>query len=184
MQRSSVRQLALLVALACGSGSAVAQVPSPPPPPACTASEHRQFDFWVGYWDVYRTGKDDIVAHSLIEKLYDGCAIRENWLPHRGGAGGSLNSYFPDERLWRQIWVDAANGWGVFEGTFQNGAMVLSGTWKNINGPGTQEFTRTTWSRNSDGSVRQFGEIRSKNRKTWTPGFDFTYRKSASAPPK
>ena len=69
----------IAVALGLSSASAVtlAQAPAPaptPPPPACTAAEHRQFDFWVGYWDVYPTGKDKLVAHSLIEKLYAGCS--------------------------------------------------------------------------------------------------------------
>jgi hypothetical protein len=157
--------------------------PPSPPPPACTAAEHRQFDFWVGYWDVYPTGKDKLVAHSLIENLYDGCVIRENWIPLRGSGGSSLNSYFPDEKLWRQVWADSSNGWGTFEGSFQNGEMVLSGNWKNANGPGTQAFTRTTWSRNRDGSVRQLGEARNADGKTWSKTFDFTYRPSTAAKP-
>jgi hypothetical protein len=170
--------------LAIASGAS-AQAPSPPAAatPACTAPEHRQFDFWVGYWDVYPTGKDKLVAHSLIEKLYDGCAVRENWMPLKGTAGGSLNAYRPEGEIWRQTWTDSSNGWGVFEGTFENGAMILSGTWEGINGPGTKAFTRTTWTRNADGSVRQFGEARSDDGKSWSPAFDFTYRKSASAPP-
>ena len=60
------------------ASTASAQAAPAPPPPACTAPEHRQFDFWVGYWDVYPTGKEKLVAHSLIEKLYAGCTIREN----------------------------------------------------------------------------------------------------------
>ena len=46
-------------------------------PPACVSPEHRQFDFWVGRWAVHKQGDEKIVAHSVIEKLYDGCAIRE-----------------------------------------------------------------------------------------------------------
>src|SRR4051812_50069597 len=81
---------------------AVAQTPPAappgPPPPACTAPEHRQFDFWVGYWNVYPTGKDKLVAHSLIEKLYGGCTIRENWMPLNNKTGGSLNMYNPPDK--------------------------------------------------------------------------------------
>lgn len=151
------------------------------PPPACSEPEYRQFDFWVGYWDVYPTGKDKLVAHSLIEKLYGGCAIRENWTPLKGTAGGSLNSYFADEKLWRQVWADSANGWATLEGRFQDGAMVLSGDWKNVNGPGTSAFTRTRWTRNPDGSVRQHGEARNSDGVTWTTTFDFTYRPSSTS---
>jgi hypothetical protein len=176
-----MRNAILATAMIACSGVALSQGA---PPPACTASEHRQFDFWVGYWDVYPTGKDQLVAHSLIEKLYAGCTIRENWMPLKGTGGGSLNSYRPEDKAWRQIWVDSSNAWGVFEGKFDAGAMVLSGVWEGINGPGTKEFARTTWTRNPDGSVRQLGETRNADGKTWTASFDFTYRKSASAPPK
>ncbi len=65
----------------------------PSPPPACTAPEHRQFDFWVGDWTVTPTGKETVVASSQIEKLYGDCAVRENWMPLKGSAGGSLNNY-------------------------------------------------------------------------------------------
>lgn len=172
-----------LVLLASWSTLSSAQVPATPPPPACTAAEHRQFDFWVGYWDVYPTGKDTLVAHSLIEKLYGGCAIRENWLPLKGTGGGSLNAYRPEQKVWRQVWTDSSNGWGTFEGRFESGAMMLSGPWENINGPGTKAFTRTAWSRNPDGSVRQLGETRSEDGKSWSVGYDFTYKKSSSKPP-
>ena len=183
MKGSLAPQFALLLIVGWGSGSALAQA-SPTPPPTCTAPEHRQFDFWVGWWDVYPTGKDQVVAHSLIEKLYDGCTIRENWKPGSRMGGGSLNAYRPEQKVWKQIWTDSGNSWGVFEGKFENGAMVLSGWWEGANGPGTKAFTRTTWTRNPDGSVRQFGEARSDDGKTWSAAFDFTYKKSASAPPK
>lgn len=162
-----------------------AQPATPPqqPPPSCTTPEHRQFDFWVGYWDVYPTGKDRLVAHSLIEKLYDGCAIRENWLPLNRTGGGGLSSYFADQKLWRQVWTDSSNGWATLEGGIQDGAMVLSGEWKNANGPGTMAFTRTTWSRSPDGSVRQRGEARSDDGKSWSTTFDFTYRPSSAPKP-
>ncbi|MFL6777794.1 MAG: hypothetical protein ACJ8E8_01995 [Sphingomicrobium sp.] len=156
---------------------------APAPPPACIRPEHRQFDFWVGRWEVYPTGKERVVAHSLIEKLYDGCVIRENWMPVKGTAGGSLNSYSPDSKQWRQVWADSANGWATLEGGIENGAMVLSGEWKNINGPGTRAFTRTTWSRNPDGSVRQLGEAQNADGKTWSTTFDFTYRPSPASNP-
>ena len=64
------------------------------PPPGCTGEEHAALDFWVGEWDVYPNGRDTLVAHSRIEKLYNGCAIRENWMPLRGAGGGSLTGWW------------------------------------------------------------------------------------------
>ena len=50
----------------CGDRAPVRQLHITLPPP-CAAPEYRQLDFWVGRWDVYPTGKDKLVAHSLIE---------------------------------------------------------------------------------------------------------------------
>ena len=98
-------KLALLAATVgfAAAGAAFAQAQQAPtgpqtPPPACTSAQHRQFDFWVGPWDVYPTGKDKLVAHSLIENLYSGCVIRENWMPFKGTDGGSLNTYDPEDK--------------------------------------------------------------------------------------
>ena len=152
--------------------------PSPPPPPACTAAEHRQFDFWVGEWSVTPTGKEQPVASSLIEKLYGGCAIRENWMPLKGAGGGSLNNYV--DGRWRQTWVDSSNSRVEFEGGLADGKMVLTGFWKGVNGPGKDALIRMTYSKNADGSVRQHGEQSTDGGKSWSTNFDFTYHPKAA----
>ena len=78
------------------SAPVAAQTATPPPPPGCDTPESHQFDFWVGKWEVHPNGVDKIIAHSLIEKRYTGCAIRENWMPlgrEIEGGGGSLSLY-------------------------------------------------------------------------------------------
>jgi hypothetical protein len=154
------------------------QASSPPPsPPACTGPEYRQFDFWVGEWTVTPTGKTNTVASSLIEKLYNGCAVRENWMPLKGTAGGSLNNYY--DGRWRQTWVDAANSRVDFVGDLIDGRMVLTGEWKGVLGPGKDALIRMTYSRNADGTVRQHGEQSTDQGKSWTTNFDFTYHPKA-----
>ena len=149
------------------------QAPPPPPPPACTAPEHSQFDFWVGEWNVTQTGKTKVVGRSLIEKLYAGCAVRENWMPLSGSAGGSLNNYY--EGKWRQTWLDSSNSRVEFTGGLIDGKMVLIGFWKGVNGPGKDALIRMTYSKSADGSVRQHGEQSTDEGKTWSTNFDFTY---------
>lgn len=154
--------------------------PPPPSPPACAAPEHRQFDFWVGEWSVTPTGKDQVVASSVIEKLYGGCAIRENWMPLRGSAGGSLNNYV--DGRWRQTWVDASNSRVDFVGGLVAGKMVLVGEWKGVLGVGKDATIRMTYSRNADGSVRQHGEFSTDYGVTWSTNFDFTYHPKVKTP--
>ena len=86
------------------------------PPPGCTGEEHAALDFWVGEWDVYPNGRDTLVAHSRIEKLYNGCAIRENWMPLRGAGGGSLTGFDPETGRWHQTWIGSSPGVVRFEG--------------------------------------------------------------------
>ena len=102
------------VSATCLASPATGQQASPPR--ACTRPEHRQFDFWVGYWDVYVTGKPEKkVANSLIERLYDGCTIRENWRS-ASSTGGSLNMYDPADKRWHQTWHDSSNSRAEFDG--------------------------------------------------------------------
>ncbi len=176
------RLIALVPFVLLLSSAALAQTqPATPPaapaaqPPACTTPEHRQFDFWVGNWNVYRTGTEQQVGTSRIETLYNGCAIRENWMPLRGGAGGSLNSWLPQEGKWRQTWVDSGNSYAVFEGQYRNDEMVMTGVWAGAAGPGSRPLIRMYWSR-VEGGIRQRGEQSTDNGQTWAPNFDFTYR--------
>jgi len=170
----------LAAPLAAQTGPAPATAaPQGPPLPACTAPEFRQFDFWVGHWDVYPTGSDQLVAHSLIENLYAGCAIRENWMPLPGqgdAGGGSLNVYRPAEHRWRQTWTDSSNSLVDFYGGVEGGKMVLTGTRPGQGG--AEYLVRIEFTPNADGSVRQVGTRSADHGRTWQPRYDFTYRPS------
>jgi hypothetical protein len=176
----------LLAALVAQSASLGAQTaPVPAPPPACAAAENRQFDFWVGKWEVHPKGIDKIVAHSLIEKLYAGCAIRENWMPlgkELSGGGGSLSLYDPGRKQWRQTWVDSSGTRADFDGGFADGTMTITGNWPNFAGPGKDALVRMQYQRQPDGQVRQLGESSADGGKSWQPSFDFLYRRVADFP--
>jgi hypothetical protein len=148
------------------------------PPPACTSTDYRAFDFWVGNWDVYATGTERMVARSLIERLYGGCAICENWMPSRGAHGGSLSSFHGDG--WRQIWVDGNGSWAEFRGGLEGGAMVITGVWPGAAGPGSRPLVRMRYTRGADGTVRQQVFMSGDDGATWQANADFTYRRSAA----
>jgi hypothetical protein len=166
-----------IVAMLAATLAPVAAQPNAPPASHCAGAEYREFDFWVGSWDVYPTGGSQLVAHSLIESVYNGCGVRENWMPlEMENSGGSLNSYVATERLWRQTWVDSSGARVDFKGGLKGRAMVLQGYWQDFLAPGKHALVRMTYSRAPDGSVRQLGEASEDNGKSWHPSFDFTYR--------
>ena len=162
--------------LALPAVAAAQTAPTLPKANACADAEHGQFDFWVGRWVVNPTGKDKVVAESLIEKVY-GCGIRENWMPKvPNGDGGSLSIYVPKEKGWRQTWIDSSGAYVDFKGGWNGQAMVLTGDWP---GPdGKPNLVRMTYTRNPDGSVRQAGAASKDGGQSWTPSFDFTYRRA------
>ena len=93
------------------------------------------------------------------------------------GDGGSLSIYVPAEKAWRQTWIDARGAYADFKGGWTGKAMVLTGDWP---GPdGKPNLVRMTYTKGADGSVRQAGAASEDGGKTWTPTFDFTYRRAA-----
>jgi hypothetical protein len=60
------------------------------PPPDCSAAEHRQFDFWIGSWDVFNAqGKQ--TGKSEVTSALKGCTLHERW-ETTGGFVGESNS--------------------------------------------------------------------------------------------
>lgn len=146
-----------------------------PAPPSCATAEHQAFDFWLGEWDVYPAGQADPVATSRIEKVSAGCAIRETWMPLRGGGGASLSAYDPATQTWHQLWVGGRPGRVFFEGGPDDGTMVLTGYWGE-DPAGNPLLVRMTYTPNEDGSVRQYGQSSADHGGSWTDSFDLIYR--------
>ncbi|MCB2089449.1 MAG: hypothetical protein R3E18_00790 [Sphingomonadaceae bacterium] len=174
--------LGLIASLALLQATGASAPQAAPPPPPCSGEEFAAFDFWVGEWDVYPNGTDRKIADSRIEKLYGGCAVRENWMPLRGAGGGSLNNLDPESGRWHQTWIGSSPGRVEFEGGPVDGGMVLTGFWRNVNGPGQHALIRMTYTKQPDGSVRQHGEASTDQGVTWQTSFDFIYRSKREAP--
>ena len=162
----------LATMLALPAALAGAQTPPPPaPPPACLSAEYRQFDFWVGTWDVFLPNGQQ-AGENRIEPISAGCALLENWSGRGGFTGKSLNIYDRDDKRWHQTWVDSSGGLLMIAGSLVDKRMVLSSEGSGAVGSVQQ---RITWTPNDDGSVRQFWESSADAGKTWTVQFDGKY---------
>lgn len=145
--------------------------------PACRSAEHRQFDFWVGRWDVFDGSSGDRVGSSVIESLYGGCALREHW-SQPGFSGGSLNAYSGADGQWHQTWVDQAGALREFTGGMQGAAMVLVARSRVRQAPDRPALVRMTFTPNADGSVRQYSDYSFDDGATWALRYDYVYRRA------
>jgi len=152
-----------------------AQTPSASPPaPDCSAPEHRQFDFWLGSWDVTEKGKP--AGTNTIAADLKGCVLLEQWTAASGGRGTSLNYYDRRTRSWHQAWIDDRGGSLRLTGGFQDGRMVMQ-TEPVPDAKGDPAVHRITWSAEADGSVRQLWETSKDEGKAWSTVFDGRYVK-------
>jgi hypothetical protein len=133
---------------------------------------NRQFDFWVGDWEVFDT-RGNRTGSSHVERSLDGCLIIENWEARLGGTGKSFNTYNPGTHKWQQYWVASAGTVTFYEGEFKDGSMRFVGTNNARSAPPSP--VRLTFTALDGGRVRQFGEVSSDNGATWNVGYDFVY---------
>jgi hypothetical protein len=146
---------------------------APPARSRCDTPEFRQFDFWVGDWNV--TSGDQPVGTNLVTLEEDGCVVHEHWTGARGGTGQSFNYYDRVDRQWHQQWVSNSGNVLDLAGTLAGGTLTLHGERRQPDGSLLRH--RLSFRANSDGTVRQLWETSSDSGATWAVSFDGLYRK-------
>ena len=178
MISSVVRAVALaaLAALAALSipFAVAAQSTAAPQAAPCSTAEYRQFDFWIGDWEVRRPD-GRVVGHNKIEPALNGCTLVEQWTSTGNSRGTSLNFYDSASRQWHQTWIDNSGSPIYLNGGLSDGKMVLESQTKNAQGQNVHH--RITWTPLEGGGVRQHWESSSDGARTWTTLFDGQYRK-------
>lgn len=139
--------------------------------PCSFAPEYRQFDFWVGHWDVQNNGQQAGTNH--IEPILDGCVLLENWTSARGGAGKSFNFYDASTGRWQQTWVDSTGNVLNLYGEYRDNALRFSGETRARDG--TRTMHRLTFFNLGPQRVRQLWEQSTDDGKTWNTVWDGTY---------
>ena len=135
----------------------------------------REFDFWIGEWNVFNPAGVQ-VGTSSIQLILDECVIFENWMNRVGNEGKSFNKYDATAGIWRQTWVDQSGSWTEFRGEWNGAHMRI--TTDNVKQPdGSLKKRRMTFTPDAGGSVRQHGEMSADDGQTWTTEYDLTYRK-------
>ena len=164
-----------VIAAAQAARSTPSQPSAPSPTPACVAPEFRQFDFWLGKWNVTNPqGKR--VGTSEISRASEGCAIREQWKSASGQNGMSINYYDATDHEWHQDWVGGDGTILHLHGGIKDGAMVLSAESNSAKGTITN---RITWSPLPEGKVKQEWSTSSDNGANWQTSFVGIYAKQS-----
>jgi hypothetical protein len=167
---------ALVVLMALSISSAQQNQPAP-----CSAAEYKQFDFWVGEWNVFEFKNGQPGAPqgaSRINRIFGGCAIQEEFLDASGRViGRSLNAYWAQDRLWHQMYVDGLGQVIRLSGKLENGVMMLSGEYPSQRTAGLIIKQRIGWSivENDPNRVRQHWQVSPDGRQTWQDIFDGLY---------
>lgn len=140
----------------------------------------REFDYWVGTWDVVPSGASPGTPPStnVVTLEHGDCIVHEHW---KGTATGeSFNLYDASRGAWFQTWVDSTGGMHEYRGGLDaNGNMAFTAELAPSPGQATNEHgrvpTRLTFLRLPTGQVRQLSEQSTDGGATWQVAYDLIY---------
>ncbi len=179
-----MRTAQLVGALLLFTLSAAAQ--NAPTAQPCTRPESKQFDFWVGEWDLTwpnPPGQAEGKGTNVIRKALDGCVIEENFdgKASNGLVGRSFSVFNVRTGKWHQTWVDNQGGYLDFTGGPQGTTFVFARDGKKPDGTPikqrmvfkniTKDAFDWSWEASTDGG------------KTWTVNWPIHYTRTASPRP-
>jgi hypothetical protein len=148
--------------------------------PCRSSPQARQFDFWIGDWDVtpfqMAPGPNlPLMGTNRIELELEQCMIVESWTGGGpgGGQGKSINFWDTNRNKWRQIWVADGGSSLDYEGEFRDGAMHFEGWTLAPNG--ARVLQKLTFFAIHRDTVRQLFQTSTDSGRTWRAGFDGRY---------
>lgn len=145
--------------------------------PCMHDARNREFDFWLGDWDVRATGSPPVgpAARNTVTLENNGCTVVEHWVAPSGAEGQSFNLFDRSRGQWRQTWVDNSGGEHDYHGGVVGGNMVFEGDTPAPGGALGRTPTRLTFFHVGADSVRQFSQQSVDSGKTWNTAYDLMY---------
>jgi len=142
--------------------------------PCAADPKQREFDFWIGEWDVFQNGTNQLVGHSLVQKVSGECALLENWDASRGfSTGKSLNYFDALSNSWEQDWIGSMGGAQKYlNGVYKDSAMRF--TYEAVNN-GKKVTGNFIFYNLGPGKVRQYQDASEDGGRTFTVSYDFIY---------
>jgi hypothetical protein len=163
------------IALAFAASGALAQ---PQLEYRCDSPESKQFDFWLGEWDLayVESGKAGR-SRNHVTKTLDGCAILEEFSGAPGTRlnGRSFSVFDRATRHWKQTWVDNTASYLDFTGGFVDGSMVLS---REAPGDSRKFHQRMVWEEIKGDSLKWLWQRSDDGGKTWSTQWEIDYKRA------
>lgn len=152
--------------------------------PCMHDARYREFDFWIGDWDVRAVGVPAVgpSARNTITLIDNGCVAMEHWVAPNGAEGHSFNMFDRSRAMWRQTWVDNSGGEHNYHGGLRGRDMVFEGDTPAPGGQLGRTPTRLTFFHISTDSVRQFSQTSPDSGKTWVTAYDLLYVRRKGSP--
>jgi tetratricopeptide (TPR) repeat protein len=150
----------------------------------CDDAEFKQFDFWLGDWDVASAADGVHRGLSHISKEMDGCVIWENWTSAGSPYfGKSYNTWNSNLNRWEQYWVDSSGGVMFFHGNLKENVMDY---WTDDvpQSTGGTLLRHLQFFNSGPDKVRQWSQGSSDGGKTWHTEYDFIYTRVQAKPSK
>ncbi|HEX6314342.1 MAG TPA: tetratricopeptide repeat protein [Gemmatimonadaceae bacterium] len=144
--------------------------------------KYREFDFWLGAWDVRPAGAppDSPPASNVITRIHGGCVLLESWTAP-GQTGQSFNIYDRSRGKWHQTWVDSTGGLHEYWGELRDGNMMFTGDLPPLRGQTARRQTRLMFFKLGPDKVRQLSEGTMDGGKTWQVNYDLIYTRRSVA---
>ena len=151
-----------------------------PGEPCRDDARHRQFDFWLGDWNVTAANGTG-GATNQIRAALDGCLVTESWTAANGVRGRSINAYDRDLGEWHQTWVSSQPGGHLrMAGGLVADTMLLRG--ERITPSGFHWFDEYRWYVLPTGQVVQAWKFDSPSQNIHQAGA-LTYTRAPSVTP-
>jgi len=142
-------------------------------------AKYREFDFWLGTWDVRPAGSPaSPPSTNIITSEHDGCVIQEHWTSVVS-TGQSFNIWDSSRGHWYQTWVDSTGGLHEYTGGIEDGVMVYGAELAPNPGQTGRVRTRLRFFKLGPDSVRQLAEQTPDDGKTWNTTYDLIYTRRA-----
>lgn len=163
---------------------------------SCGSAEAREFDFWIGDWDIRQKilRQDgtwlELDAETSVAATLDGCALVEHWTGSvqffwegmqapEPMQGLSVRAFDPESRKWHIYWMDTRTpSFGSpYTGAFDSGRGEFFREWETPQGSRTG---RITFSDMTADAVRWELAVSSDAGDSWTPLWIMEMRRAAN----